>query len=111
MTVTSKPIIQAKSAESSQTTQYTVPAGTRAIIDKFTGTNTTMLGAVLTVHLIPSGGSAGDSNKILAKTIAAGECYTCPEVVGHTLNPGDAISTIASSAAAVTIRSTAREVT
>lgn len=40
MTVTAKPIIPAKRAESAQTTQYTAPAGVRAIIDKFTATNT-----------------------------------------------------------------------
>lgn len=40
MTVTAKPIIHAKQAESAQTTQYRVPVGVRVIIDKFTATNT-----------------------------------------------------------------------
>jgi len=40
VTVTAKPIIPSKQAESAQTPQYTTPAGVRTIIDKFTATNT-----------------------------------------------------------------------
>lgn len=112
MTVTAKPLIASKQAENAETTQYTAPTGTRTIVDKFTGTNTTAATAVLTVRIVTSGGAAGASNTISsAKAIAPGEAYTFPEVVGHVLNPGDFISTLAGTATAITIRASGREVT
>jgi hypothetical protein len=112
MAVTAKPLFNPLQAAAAETTQYTTPAGTRTIIDKFTGTNTTAVAATLTVRLVSSGGAAGVSNTIVsAKTLAAGESYTFPELVGHVLNPGDFISTLAGTAAAITIRASGREVT
>lgn len=112
MTVAAKCIIQPLQATAAEVTQYTAPSGTKTIIDKFTGTNTTGSPATLTVKLIPSGGAANASNTIVsAKTLAAGESYTFPELVGHVLNSGDFISTLAGTAAAITIRASGREVT
>jgi len=111
MSVTAKPLFNPLQAAAAETTQYTTPAGTRTIIDKFTGTNTTGAPATLTVKLIPSGGAAGAGNTIVsAKTLQAGETYTFPELVGHVLAPGDFISTLAGTAAAITIRASGREV-
>lgn len=111
MAVTAKALFQALQAQIVETTQYTTPGGTRTIIDKLTGTNTTAAVASLTVRLVPSGGGAGASNTITSsKTIQPGESYTFPEVVGHVLNPGDFISTLASVATAITIRASGREV-
>lgn len=110
MTVIAKPLINAKQAENSETTQYTTPSGVRTLLDKFTGTNTTGSAATLTVKLIPSGGSAGASNQIVSKSLAPGECYTFPELVGQVLASGDVISTLAGTATAITIRASGREV-
>lgn len=111
MTVTAKPLVSAKEAETSQTTQYTAPAGTRVILDKVTGTNTGSGSAQLSFNLVPNGGTAGASNTVVkTKTLSGGECYTFPEIVGHVLSPGDSVSTLAS-ASAVTIRISGREVT
>lgn len=111
MTVTAKPLFNAKQAENVETTQYTTPVGTRTIIDKFTGTNTTGAVASLTIKLIQSGGVAGAANVITStKTVQPGESYTFPEIVGHVLNPGDFISTLCSAATAITIRASGREV-
>lgn len=111
MTTTAKPLIQSKQAESAQTTQYTAPTGTRTIIDKFSGTNTTAGALTLSVNIVPLAGTAGASNLIVAvKTLAGGETYTFPELVGHILAAGDFISTIASAATAITIRASGREV-
>lgn len=111
MTVTAKPIIDPKQAEVAQTTQYTVPTSIRCIIDKFTGTNTTAAAQTITVNLVKNGNAAAASNVITsAQSIAAGGVYTFPELVGHVLNPGDFIST-SSSAVAITIRASGREVT
>lgn len=111
MTVTAKPLFEATQAAAAETTAYTTPAGTRTIIDKMTGTNTTGGVATLTIKLIPNGGAAGASTTIVqAKTLQAGETYTFPEVVGHVLNAGGFISLLASAAASITVRASGREV-
>ena len=112
MAVTVKALIPSKQAENSQTTQYTVPAATRTIVDKFTGTNTSASTANLSVNLVASGGSASDSNLIVkTKAIPAGETYTFPELVGQIMEPSGFISTLASAATSITIRASGREVT
>lgn len=111
MTVIVKNIIPRKQAENVQTGQYTAN-GCKAIIDKFTVTNTTAAPVAFSANLVASGGAAADSNLIIdAKSIAAGECYTCPELVGQTLEPGDFISTLAGAAASLTISASGREIT
>lgn len=109
MTVTAKAFFGAKQAEASQTTQYTAN-NVRAVIDKFTGTNTSAANATLTINLVTFGGTAGSANQISQKTLMPGEAYPFPEVVGHVLNSGDFISTLASDATAITIRSSGREI-
>ena len=112
MTVTATVLLEATQASNVQTTYYTCPAATKVLIDKCTGTNTTGAAATLTINLVPSGGSAGASNTIVsAKSIAAGECYTFPEIAGHYLNAGDFFSTISGTNNAITIRLSGRAVT
>jgi hypothetical protein len=112
MTVVAKSLFTPLQVSNAETTQYTTPAATRTIIDKFTGTNTTAGAVTLTVKLVQSGGAAGVANTIVsAKALAAGECYTFPEIVGHVLNPGDFISTLASASTSITVRASGREVT
>lgn len=111
MTVTPKVLIAAKQAEAVQTTQYT-STGLKTIIDKFTATNTSASPVTLSVNIVTSADTAGDDNLISkTKTLAASEVYTFPEIVGHTLEAGDFISTIASAATSVTIRSSGRQIT
>jgi hypothetical protein len=111
MTVTVKNIIPPKQAENAQTTQYTA-TNCKTIIDKFTATNTTGGAVTFSVNLVVSGGSASAANiAISAKSIAAGECYTCPELVGQSLESGGFISTIAGAATSLTIRASGREIT
>jgi len=109
MSVTAKCLLQSKYAENSQTTQVTA-TGVRVIVDKFTGYNGTGGAVTLTVNLVASAGSAGASNVKVAKSIAAGETYTFPEIVGQILNAGDFISTLASAATSIVIRVSGREV-
>lgn len=111
MTVTVKVLVPAKTAENSQTTQYTA-SGVTAIIDKFTATNYSASAATISVNLVTSGGSAGNDNLIVkSKTLQASETYTFPELVGHVLAPSGFISTIAGTASAINIRVSGREVT
>jgi hypothetical protein len=111
MTVTVKVLIPAKTAENSQTTQYTA-TGVTTIIDKFTATNYSATAATISVNLVTAATSAGNDNLIVkTKTLQPAETYTFPEIVGAALAPSGFISTIASAATAINIRSNGREIT
>lgn len=111
MTVTAKVLIPPKQAENSQTTQYTA-TNCKAIIDKFTGTNTTAGNVTLSVNIVTASGSASSSNLIVsARSIAPNETYTFPELIGQVLDISGFISTIASAATSITIRASGREIT
>lgn len=111
MAVTARPIISAKYAENAQTTQYTA-ANCRTIIDKFTATNVSGINATLSINIVPAGGSVAATNLVMkTRTIAPNETYTCPEVVGHSLEPSGIISTIAGAISSIVIRCSAREIT
>ena len=111
MTVTVKNIIPRKQAENAQTGQYTA-VNCKTIIDKFTVTNTSAANVQFSCNLIASGDAAGDDNLVLdAKTIAPNETYTCPEIVGQTLEPSGFISTLAGAATSLTISASGREIT
>lgn len=112
MTVIAKPIIPAVTASDAQTTQYTVPVGTRTIVDKFTATNYGASSQTISVNLVSAGGTPGDADLIVkTKTLAAGETYVFPEIVGHVLEAGGMISTLASDPASINIRASGREIT
>lgn len=111
MGVLVRALIPAKQAESTQTTQYTA-TNCRTIIDKFTATNTTSGNVTISVNLVTSGGTASSANLIVnARSIAPGETYTMPEVVGQVLEASGFISTLASAATSLTIRASGREIT
>jgi hypothetical protein len=111
MTVTVKVLIPAKTAEATQSTQYTANNVT-TIIDKFTATNYSATAATISVNLITAAGSASNDNLIVkTKTLQPAETYTFPEIVGAALAPGGIISTIAGTASAINIRSNGREIT
>ena len=111
MTVTVKVLIPAKTAENTQTTQYTA-SGVTTIIDKFTATNYSATAATISVNLVTAATSAGNDNLITkTKTLQPSEVYTFPEIVGQALAPSGFISTIAGTASAINIRSNGREIT
>jgi hypothetical protein len=111
MTVTVKVLIPAKTAEATQTTQYTATNVT-TIIDKFTATNYSAAAATISINLVTASGSANDSNLITKlKTLQPSEVYTFPEIVGQVLSPSAFISTIVGTASAINIRASGREVT
>jgi P pilus assembly chaperone PapD len=111
MTVSIKVLIPPKQAEATQTTQYTA-TNCKAVIDKFTITNTSAGNLTISVNLVTSGGSPSAANLIMdTRAIAPDETYTCPELVGQALESGSFISTIASAATSLTIRASGREIT
>lgn len=111
MTTISKPLIDAKYAENSITTQYTAPALTRTSVDKFTATNVTGSAATITVYLVKAAGSASAANAItFTRSVAAGATDLLPELCGHVLGPADFIATNAGTASSIVIRASGREV-
>ena len=108
MAVSISNIIPAKTAENSQTTQYT-STGVQTIIDKFTATNYSASAATISVNLVTPTDTAGNQNLIVkTKTLQASETYTFPELVGHVLPVSGFISTIAGTATAINIRASGR---
>ena len=110
MAVTIKVLIPAKQAENSQTTQYTA-TNCKALIDKFTATNTSGGNVTISVNLVTSGSAAATNLIVDARSIAPNETYTFPELVGQALESASFISTLASAATSLTIRASGREIT
>lgn len=113
MAVVPKVLIDPFQPAAAETTAYTSPtAGKGTIIDKLSGTNVSAASVTLTVKLVKVGTTAAASNTIVSlKSLAVNETYTFPEIVGHTLNPGDFISLLPSAATAITVRASGRELT
>lgn len=110
MAIKAKELIPAKYAENSQTTQFIAEAPTA--IDKFTITNTSANVVKFSANLVLVSATAGASNLIIKeKTVAAGDTYTCPELVGHNLAVGSSISTLVDTSSALVIRASGREIT
>ncbi len=106
MAVTPKVLIASAQLTNASALQYTA-TNVRTIIDKFTLCNTT--GGAVTATVYFGVASAGDT-AISARSIAAGETYTCPEMVGHILNAGDTIYALASANTSISIRASGREI-
>ena len=110
MAVNVKVLIPAKIAENTQVTQYTAN-GVTTLIDKFTATNYSASAATISVNLVTALDTAGNQNLIVkTKTLQPAETYTFPELVGAALAPGGFISTLASAATSINIRSSGREI-
>lgn len=111
MTVTVKNIIPRKQAENVQTPQYTA-VNCKTLIDKFSVTNTTAANVAISINLVASGGTVGADNIVVsARSIAPGETYMCPELIGQVLEANGFISLIAGAASSLTISASGREIT
>lgn len=110
MTTVTTVLFESKMAEAAATVQYTSTSVTTTI-DKLTAHNTSASPVTLTINLLAPSGTAGISNRVVSKVLGAGVTYTFPEVVGHVMTPGGAISTTATTAAVVAIRASGRQIT
>jgi len=111
MTVVARTLVSSKLAENVQTAQY-LASGVMAIIDKFTATNVSAAVVTLSVNLTNPNQAPLDANLIVKlKALQPAETYLFPELIGHVLQPGSTINTIASAASAIVIRAAGREVT
>lgn len=110
MAVYVRVLIPSKTAENTQTTQYTSTAVT-TIIDKFTATNYSASAATLSVNLVASLDNPSNANLVVkAVTLQPGQTYLFPELIGHVLLNGGTISTLASAATAINIRASGRTI-
>lgn len=104
MAVTPKRLVAGSQLTTSAATYYTAPSGTKTRIDSCALTNTSGSPVTATLHLIASGGSASDSNKVLsARSLAAGETYVPPGAIGQWLEAGGFIQALAGSATSITL--------
>ena len=110
MAVTSTVLVQTRAAPTTTTAVYT-SSGVTTIIDKFTAVNTsTTTPYTITVYLTDGVTVPADATTVVkTKTLQALETYTFPEIVGHNLSSNGLISVVASNAA-ITIRSSGRQV-
>lgn len=109
MTVTARVLLESKAAEATQTKQID-SVGMRTIIDKFTAYNGDPAAQALTVYLVPASGAAGTGNIQIVKTLQPGETYTFPEIVGHILEAGASLNTLAAKVGVINLRASGRVV-
>jgi len=98
MTITLKNLVPGTSQlTASAATYYTAPNGTGAKINNASAMNTDSSARTFTVHIVPSGGTASNSNMVInAKALQPGETYNCPELVGKNIMTGGTIQALAS---------------
>lgn len=101
MAVTPKRLVSGSQLAAAAGTLYTA-TNVKARIDAMAITNTTGGAITATVHLVPSGGTAGVTNCVLsARSIAAGETLIVSGAIGQWLEAGGTIQALASSATSV----------
>lgn len=89
-------------ATASEATYYTVPAGKQGLVKNIVIANTSALAATVSISLVPSGGVAGNANRIAPGLTVPGNTavqYALTQV----MNAGDFLSAIASAAATFTV--------
>lgn len=111
MAIILRTIIPRKLLETAITTQYTA-VNCKAVIDKFTVTNTSLNNVVFDCYLVLLAATAGAANRVIAtKQIAPLETYTFPELVGQSLEAGGFIATSCGTASTLVISASGREIT
>jgi hypothetical protein len=91
------------------TTLYTAPASTTTIIKNIIICNTTATDATLTLSLVPSGGSAGTTNRIMSALVIKANDTVAMDLSGL-LSTGDFISALQGTSAALTVHISGVEV-
>ncbi len=111
MAVNLKQFTAAQYLTASAATYYT-SSNCTSRVDNCTFTNTDILAIPVTVHIVPLAGSASAANMVIsAKSLSAGECYTCPELVGKTIPSDTFVQALAGTASKVVMHMSGIEVT
>jgi len=106
MAVTPKALIDTAQLTNAAATVYT-STNIVTIIDSFKLVNVTAGAVTATVSI---GADAAGTRFISARSLAPGETYNCPEMVGQILNAGQLIQAYASANTSVNIRASGRQV-
>ena len=86
----------------SATTLYTTPASTSTIVKNILMTNTTATDATITISFVPSGGTAGATNRVFTGyTVKAND--TVAVDLSSVLSTSDFISALQGTSGAITI--------
>ena len=98
MAILLKELINAQITDSTGDINYTVGTQVRCKIIAASICNTEAATSyTVNVYKVPSGSSAGVSNKIInTRTLQAKETYPCPELIGQILEVGDTLDADAS---------------
>lgn len=83
---------------------FTTPDNSLTTISAASVTNTTATPRVVTVHLVPSGGTAGVGNVVCSgRIVAPGETFNVSGAIGQTLAAGGMIQALSDAATALTL--------
>ena len=89
---------------------YTAPKSAAAVLRKVTACNTGTSARAVTVHLIPSGGSANVSNTVVsAASVPAGSTVDL-ELADHSIDAGGTVTAYSDGQGAVALRVSVLEV-
>jgi hypothetical protein len=103
-TLTIKRLVPGSTLTNALATYYTCPASTQVTVKKVSFTNNDTSPRTITLHYVPSGGSADATNLIVkAGTLFPGETWSPPDCVGHVLEAGGFIRAVCSANSAVNI--------
>lgn len=104
ITVVTPAILASAQLASGSTTVYTVPASKAAKLAKLILTNTSVSPVVVSVSVVPSGGTVDGTHQIVSGySLAAGDSTTVTEVEGLWLGDNDFLSVNAGTGAAVNV--------
>lgn len=85
------------------------PSLTARVIRSANLVNTTGAPVAATVYMVPATGAPVAANTMIsARTIAVGESYPCPELIGQGLNPGGTMQALGNG---LTFKYTATDIT
>lgn len=110
-TVTPK-VLAAAQLASGEVTAYTVPASKAAKLATCTITNVSVSSVVVSMSVVPSGGTASTSNRILSGfTLVAGDSIRVDDVAGMWMGDSDFISINSGAATSIDVVITGLEFT
>lgn len=90
---------------------YTCPINTRCIIKKLTFANPTVNARLVTVYLVPSGGTATATSTLRPpRAVGPNDTWECFEAENHILEQGDSIQALADAITAITIMASGIEI-
>ena len=99
---TEKQLAQNAQANTTETTVYTTPASTTCIIKQIIVANTTGSAANYSISIVASGGTAGDTNRIV-KTVSFAANSTTIYDLTQVMATGGFISILQGTASAITV--------